>query len=185
MNTKKSLRSRIRGWFPQEPKLLGKYVQNSPNKEKKRLLIGSVVVLSVLVLALAAFQVPRFIEGMYPQEAIRPDDSNLTIRGTINSVEENHKAEGMGSYHVYRYYIKVNISEIVWIGDDLVNWNTDFGRKPDGGLLTVGNKMTIGYDYLDKPQIAVGQMIECKGYYAKYTDTPQSLVITVAPAISV
>lgn len=180
MNVKKSLERKIRGWFPQEPKLLGKYVQNSPNNEKKRLLIASVVMLLVLVLALAALQVPRFIEGMYPQVAIRPDDSNLTIRGVINSVEENHKAEGMGAYHVFRYYLSANISEIVWTEDNLANWINDSGNE----LLSVGKTVEIGYDYSDKPQLVIGQMIECKGFYQAVTDSPQSLRITIAPDIS-
>jgi hypothetical protein len=181
MNFKKSLERRIRGWFPQEPKLLGKYVQNSPNKEKKRLLVGSVVVLLVLVLALAAFQVPRFLEGMYPQVAIRPNDSNITIRGTINSVEENHKAEGMGAYHIFRYYMQVNISETIWFGDELSHWVN--GTFPDSPL-SVGHIVEVGYDYSVKPQIMVGQIVECKGFYEKVTDTPQSSRITIAPDIS-
>ncbi|MBE3115818.1 hypothetical protein IMZ68_01305 [Candidatus Bathyarchaeota archaeon] len=50
--------------------------------------------------------------------------------------------------------------------------------------LSFGNIVEIGYDYLDKPQIVVGQMIECKGFYKAVTDTPQSLRITIAPNIS-
>ena len=105
---------------------------------------------------------------------------NLSIRGVINSIEENHKAEGWSAYHVYRYYIKVNISEVVWVGDDLSNWFSDGGKE----VLSVGKIVEIGYDYLDKPQFAVGQMIECKGFYKAVTDTPQSLRITIAPNIS-
>jgi hypothetical protein len=179
MKIKKSLRSRIRGWFPQEPKLLGKYVQNSPNKEKKRLLIGSVVLLSFLVLALAAFQVPKFIEGMYPHEAIRTDDSNLSIRGIINSIEENHKAQGMGSYHIFRYYMKVNISETTWAKEDLASWINASYPSP----LDVSHIVEVGYDYPDISQIVVGQTIECKGFYLRVTDSPQSAILTIAPAI--
>lgn len=82
--------------------------------------------------------------------------------------------------------LKVNISEIVWIEEDLANWNTDNGRKPDGVLLTVGKDITIGYDYVDepKPKITTGRMIECKGFYLAVTDSPQSLILTIAPDIS-
>jgi hypothetical protein len=141
---------------------------------RKRFLLIAVLILAV-VLPLAAFQV---LERRYPQVAIRPDDSNLSIRGVINSIEENHKAEGMGAYHIFRYYLRVNISEIVWAENDLANWINGTN------LLSVGNIVEIGYDYLDKPQIAVGQMIECKGFYEAITDTPQSLRITIAPVIS-
>ncbi|MBE3115817.1 hypothetical protein IMZ68_01300 [Candidatus Bathyarchaeota archaeon] len=63
--------------------------------KRKWLLLITVVIL-VVVLTLAAFQLSRYFEGMYPQVAIYPDDSNLSIRGVINSIEENHKAEGWG-----------------------------------------------------------------------------------------
>ena len=80
MKAKKTLKSRIRGWFPQEPKLLGKTVQNTPNLEKKRLLLVGVVVLLAVILALAVFQVPRLLEGVSPKEVdIRSVDSNLLL----------------------------------------------------------------------------------------------------------
>ena len=180
MNVKKSLRSRIRGWFPQEPKLLGKYVQNSPKTGKKLSLFVSIAVLFTLVIVLVAFQVPRYLEWTHPQVDIRPDDSNLLIKGVINSVEENHKAEGMGVYHIFPYYIRVNISEVVWVENDLSKWISTSGIE----LLNVGKIVEIGYDCQDNPQLAIGQMIESKGFYQKVTDNPQSLIITIAPNIS-
>jgi hypothetical protein len=148
--------------------------------QQKWLLLIVVVLLAVVL----TYAVSTNLKPLYAQADIRPEDSNLSIKGVVSSVEESHRAEGWSVYHVYRYYLTVNISEIVWIEDDLANWNTDFGRNPDGLLLTVGKNITIGYDYLDDPQITVGQIIECKGYYASYTDTPESIKLTIAPAIS-
>jgi hypothetical protein len=181
MKAKKSLVSRIRGWFPQEPKLLGKYVQNSPKYEKKRLLLISVVLLLAVIIALAAFQIPRITEGLYPQAAIRQDDSNLSIQGVVTSVEENYRSEGWAAYHVFRYYVQVNISETLWVGDDLAHWEN--GTFPDSPL-SAGHIVKVGYDYSDKPQITIGQTIECKGFYLAVTDSPQSSILTIAPAIN-
>ena len=142
---------------------------------KRKWLLLIVVSIFALVLTLA---ISMAVKPIYSQIEIRPDESNLSIKGVVNSVEENYKSEGWSAYHVYRYYLKVNISEIVWIEDDLASWNSD------SELLTVGENIAIGYDYLDKPQIAVGQMIECKGYYTQVTELPESIILTIAPAIS-
>lgn len=149
--------------------------------KRKWLLLIIVAVLAV-VLTLAAFQVSRFIEGMYPQVAVYPDDSNLSIRGVISSIGENHKAEGLNAYHTFRLYVRVNISEVVWLKDDLANLiaDYDFANKS----LSVGNIIGIGYDNLDNPKLMVGQTIECKGRYVSHTDSPYSFIITVAPSIS-
>ena len=87
----------------------------------------------------------------------------------------------MGSYHIFRYYMQVNISEVIWVGDDLAHWIN--GTYPDAPL-SVGHIVEVGYDYPDKPQIVVGQIVECKGFYLAVTDSPQSLILTIAPAIS-
>ena len=56
MNVKKSLESRIRGWFPQEPKLSGKYLQKSPFEAKvkmdttKRVSVSLLAVIGLLFL---------------------------------------------------------------------------------------------------------------------------------------
>ena len=148
---------------------------------KRKWLLLIVLVLLAVVLTYA---ISMILKPLYTQVDIRPEDSNLSIKGVIKSVEENYRAEGWSAYHVYRYYLTVNISEIVWIQDDLATWNTDFGRNPEGGLLAIAKNITIGYDYLDKPQIMIGQIIECQGYYAPYTDSPESITLTIAPAIS-
>ena len=36
MNAKKTLESRIRGWFPKEPTLPGKYTSNPPDEQKPK-----------------------------------------------------------------------------------------------------------------------------------------------------
>jgi hypothetical protein len=48
----------------------------------------------------------------------------------------------------------------------------------------MGGNIGIGYDNLDSIQFAVGQTVECKGYYVAHTDTPYSYIITVSPSIS-
>jgi hypothetical protein len=141
---------------------------------KCKWLLLFVVALLAIVLTLA---VSMFI---YPQVDIRPDNSNLSINGVVNSVQENYKAEGWSTYHVYRYYLKVNISEVVWVGDDLSNWASNGGKE----VISVGKIVEIGYDYPDKPLIAVGQIIECKGDYTTITELPESLKLTISPAIS-
>jgi hypothetical protein len=56
MNEKNTLKSRIRGWFPQDPKLSGKYLQKSSieakakmDKETKRMSVGLLSVIGSLL----------------------------------------------------------------------------------------------------------------------------------------
>jgi hypothetical protein len=109
---------------------------------------------------------------MYPQDAIH-ESSNLAVRGLVTSIEENHKSSGMviGSYHMFRFYIQLNITQVVWIKE-----NSSFSH--------VGDTISIGYDNLDNPQLSIGQAVECKGYYEPRTDSPYSFKITVSPSIS-
>ncbi|MGB9841265.1 MAG: hypothetical protein ACPLKZ_00915 [Candidatus Bathyarchaeales archaeon] len=37
---------------------------------------------------------------------------------------------------------------------------------------------------MDEPELALGQEIECKGFYLGVTDTSYSFVLTVAPSIN-
>jgi hypothetical protein len=141
---------------------------------KRKWLLLFVVALFAIVLTLA---VSMFI---YPQVDIRPDNSNLSIKGLVNSVQDNYKAEGWSTYHEYRYYLKVNISEVVWEGDDLSNWVSNGGKE----VISVRKIVEVGYDFPDKPLIAVGQIIECKGDYTPITELPESLKLTISPAIS-
>ncbi|MEM2098686.1 MAG: hypothetical protein QXU99_02925 [Candidatus Bathyarchaeia archaeon] len=46
------------------------------------------------------------------------------------------------------------------------------------------NSIGIGYDNLDNPQFAIGQIVECKGPYISVTDLPGSFKITVAPSVN-
>ena len=51
---------------------------------------------------------------MYPQSGFG-EDSNLAVKGVVNSIEENHVSEGFmeGSYHIFHHYIGLNLTEIV------------------------------------------------------------------------
>lgn len=149
-------------------------------KKRKWLLLAAVAALAV-VLPLAIFQL-TLTSHMYPQDAIQ-ESSNLSIKGVVMSIEENHKSDGMvmGSYHIFRSYIMVNITRIVWVEDDLAGWITvDKENNTLNGWDTIG----IGYDNPEKPQLTVGQTIECKGYYVPHTDTPYSFKITISPSIN-
>jgi hypothetical protein len=60
MKTRKNLRKPIQGWFPREPKLSGKYLQNSPIEAKAKMDTTkrmSVSLLSVIGLLLLIFPI--------------------------------------------------------------------------------------------------------------------------------
>ena len=123
---------------------------------------------------------------MYPQDALH-EDSNLTVKGVVISIEENYKAWGFGpnSYHIYRFYITINITEIVWAGGYLEDYFPESeGFSFADRTLNGWNSTVIGYDNLDTPNLQIGQTIECKGYYISVTDTPGSFKITVSPSIN-
>ena len=139
---------------------------------RKRYLLITVAAIAVLAVVLA-FVVNQWSvnQHMYPQDAIH-ESSNLAVRGTVASIEENHKSPGMIGYHMFRFYIKLNITQVVWIKENssFSSINTD--------------TISIGYDNLDNPQLSLGQYVECKGYYDGATDSPYSFIITVSPSIS-
>jgi len=148
--------------------------------KRKWLILITAIVLAV-VLPLASFQL-LISSHMYPQDAIQAI-SNLSVEGTITSIENNHRIDGLmaGSYHIFQSYIRLNITGVLWIDDDLADWVTvDYENNTVNGWETIG----IGYDNLDNIQLAVGQTVECKGYYVAHTDTPYSYIITVSPSIS-
>ena len=148
---------------------------------KRKWLILVTAIILAIVLPLATFQL-LVNSHMYPQDAIQ-DNSNLSVEGVIISVERNYRIDGFmaGSYHIFQSYIRLNITDIIWVDNDLTDWITiDYENYTVNGWSTI----SIGYDNLDSPQLTVGQTIECKGYYVPHTDTPYSYIITVSPSIS-
>ena len=148
--------------------------------KRKWLILITVIVLAV-VLPLAGFQL-LVSSHMYPQDAIQAG-SNLSVEGVIISIENNYRMDGFGPgvYHIFHSYIRLNLTDIIWVDNDLTDWITiDYENYTVNGWRTI----SIGYDNLNSPQLAVGQTIECKGYYVPHTDTPYSYIITVSPSIS-
>jgi hypothetical protein len=117
---------------------------------------------------------------MYPQATLHAD-SNLSLKGVVTSIEENHKSQGFSDYHIFRWYIRVNITQIVWVKDSLADWVT---VSYENSTLNGWNSIGVGYDYPDKPELAIGQTVECKGYYVPVTDSPYSFKLTIAPTIN-
>ncbi len=147
---------------------------------RKRFSLIAIAIIAVLVIVLTLVINQELIsKHMYPQDAIH-EDSNLSIRDIITSIEENYKAYGW-DYHIFRFYIQLNITEIVWIKDDLAGW---IEYSTDNNTINDWNSIGVGYDNLDNPQLFIGQTVECKGYYLSVTDLPYSFKITVAPSIS-
>jgi len=141
----------------------------------------AVIAVSAVVLALVINQ-ELIGEHMYPQDAIH-ENSNVSVRGIVTSIEQNYKSYGFGidCYHIFRFYIRLNITEIVWISEDFAD-SSLFSTESD--TIHGSNIIVIGYDNLDDPQLSIGQIVECKGYYLPLTDSPYSFMITVAPSIS-
>lgn len=146
---------------------------------RRRFLVATIAVVAVLTI-FGAFVINQELVSrhMYPRDALH-EDSNLTIRGIITSIEENYKAWGW-DYHIYRFYIQLNITEIVWINEDLAGW---IEYSTDNNTINGWNSIGVGYDNLDNPQLVTGQIVECKGHYISVTDLPGSFKITVAPSV--
>jgi hypothetical protein len=142
-------------------------------KHRWYLVLAVAVVVSAVILA-AVVNYELVTEHMYPQDAIY-ENSNVTVRGIVTSVEQNYKSQGYMDYHIFRSFIVLNITEVVWVGE--------YGAGSvfsDGRRTVVG----VGYDNLDDPQFSVGQVVECRGFYLPLLDSPYSSMITVAPSVS-
>ena len=119
---------------------------------------------------------------MYPQDAFKAK-SNLSVTGVVTFIEESHRKQWMhpDDYHFYHVYYRLNITEIMWVDNLLANWTAiNYLNNTVNGWGIIG----VGYDNLDNPQVAVGQTVNCKGYYTPYTDTSSSFIITVSPSIN-
>jgi hypothetical protein len=126
MNVKKTLKNLIRGWFPQEPKLLGKYVQNSPNYEKKQLLLVSIVVLFIgaLLIGLPLINVTRpynFAVDV-PKSEILLSESFIVPPSTVTqhtiSLNAGDSVQIIGGVNI------VNLSRSV---DDVIDFSVNDG----------------------------------------------------------
>jgi hypothetical protein len=136
------------------------------------LAVAMVVVFVVVLVRVVDYELVG--EHMYPEDAIY-ENSNVTVRGIVTSVERNYRSQGYMDYHIFRFFIVLNITEVVWVGG--------YGAKSvfsDGSRTVVG----IGYDYLDDPQFSVGQVVECRGFYLPILESPYSYMMTVAPSVN-
>jgi hypothetical protein len=159
--------------------------------KRKWLFAGVAIVLIGVLLAVIAFEV-SVSSHMYPQDSYN-GKSNLEVKGVITSIQDNYRVEGMvmGSYHIFQSLIRINVTEILWVDNYLVDTKIPYDSGTPG--ITYGFNSSsvydmrfvgIGYDNLDKPHLLVGQTIECRGYYDPRTDSPYSFKITVSPSIN-
>lgn len=153
---------------------------------RKQFLIVTIALMAVLV---AVFAVSIHLlnqaennSHMYPQSSFN-ETANLSVKGVVTSIEENHKSEAYiaGSYHTFRLYIQLNITEVKWVADDYAKY---IHISTENNTLMGWDTIYVGYDNLDNPQLVIGQAVECKGYYEPRTDSPYSFKITVSPSIS-
>jgi hypothetical protein len=153
---------------------------------RKRFLIIAVALIAVLAAVLAvSIHLMNQAENsshMYPQSSFN-ESSNLSVKGVVTSIEENHKSEGymVGSYHTFRLYIRLNITEVMWVAYDHAEY---IHISTENNTVMGWDTICIGYDNLDNPQLVLGQAVECKGYYEPRTDFEWSFIITVSPSIS-
>ncbi len=149
-------------------------------KHKRLIIAVATIAVLAVVLAFASYQ-ELIGEHMYPQAALH-ESSNLSVRGVVTAIEENYERQGFGydCYHIFRHYIRLNITEVVWVKDNS-DWIT---FSNENHTISGFNSIGVGYDNLDNPQLFIGQTVECKGYYLPALDSPYSSIITVSPSIS-
>ena len=125
----------------------------------------------MILVVVSAFAVDQFLinQHMYPQDAIH-EDSNLTVKGIVTSIEQNHKSQGMliTSYHTFRFYTQLKITEVIWVADDHAEY---MHASTENNTVMGWDTIYVGYDNLDNPQLVIGQAVECKGYYESRTDS--------------
>ena len=146
---------------------------------RRRVLIVAIAIIAMLAFATAYFLNYELSRHMYPKDALH-EVSNLTVKGIATSIEQNHISHGLGigSYHIFRYFIQLNITEVIWTSEDYLN------SSVGGDTVFGSNILGVGYDFSDNPHIAVGEEVECTGFFLGLTDSPYSFILTVSPAIS-
>ena len=146
---------------------------------RRPLFVAIVIIAAFAVLIAFSLNQEFIIRFMYPPATLQ-EDSNLILKGKIISIEQNYVSRGMlyTNYHIFRYFIGLNITEVVWTNEDYLN------SSIVGDTVFWDNMTSVGYDYVDNPNLAVGQEIECKGFYLGVTDLCFSFILTVGPSIN-
>ena len=156
--------------------------------KRKWLLISVIVIVLAVSLPLVGLELLVY-SHMYPQDSYN-GKANLAVKGVVTLIQDNYKVGGMvtGSYHIFHSYIRLNVTEILWVDNYLADTKIpifDSGfQSPDLGSVYDLKFVGIGYDNLDKFQLSIGQTIECKGDYDPATDSPYSFKITISPSIN-
>ena len=147
---------------------------------RKKPLLVAIAIIAVFVVIMAFAVNKEFLTRLiYPQSTLQ-ENSNLTLKGVVTSIDRDYVSRGMvyTNYHIFRYFIRLNITEVVWTSEDYLN------SSIVGDTIFWDNSTSVGYDYLDSPQLAIGQEIECKGFYLGVTDLCFSFILTVGPSVN-
>ena len=81
----------------------------------------------------------------------------------------------MSNYHIFRFYIRLDKTEVVWTDEGYLNFSTD------DDTISGSNSIGVGYDNLDDPQLVKGQEIECShGNLTGYPFIPPKIRLNYA-----
>jgi hypothetical protein len=111
---------------------------------------------SASVMALRATNVLR--EELY-DDWTWTTTADTTVRGVVTGIYLNYEVNNYGySYHIFPALIIVNVTEVVKVGESLMNLTEESEHW-------VNENMTVAYDRPDVPSVTVGQRVEASGYY--------------------
>jgi len=116
---------------------------------------------------------------------LAPRNATVTVRGIVKEVELNHISYGLASYHIFPAVIILNITEVVWMSDEVHAFlNKEINNTFYNSFWKVGNLRSIGHDFKDVPNLTEGELIEASGYWLYTTDSAYSMKLVVAPNVN-
>jgi hypothetical protein len=145
----------------------------------KKALYVSFAIIIVVSSMIISIRATNIVHEEYLETYHGGTSSNLTLKGTINSVALNYEVNTGYSYHIFPAYITLNVTEVIWGGHPWENQTTVTEYVQHRGSIV------IYFEKTDVPSLAVGRQVEVNGYYYPWMeDSLYSYTLVVSPIVN-
>jgi hypothetical protein len=153
-----------------------------------RRFLPAVIAITLILVAVAGAKIMTDpIKPWMSQENwtdLSPRNATITVRGVAKEIKLEYISYGLVSYHVFPAVIIFNVTEVVWMSDEVRTFiNYDINNTFYNSFWNPGNLRSIGYDNKDMPSLSEGSLLEASGYWIPDTDSAYSMKLVVAPNV--
>jgi hypothetical protein len=133
--------------------------RNAVRKTKVKLRRAAYLILSAIIVMSGMLIILRATNVLHEQQLENWSVStvNLTVKATVSEIRYNHEVNTGYSYHIFRAYLCINVTKLMWEGESKSN-------ETSAAWYWQNRTVVVGYDKINPPQLATGQQIEVNGY---------------------